>query len=236
MYYFDVLAYKHFTADDQQSMDNYVLTSLDTIQYQSYAVIKEYGSKGDSPHLNIIYEVIKESQGKSFSQNVKRYAKKLNKDYLSKYMYRHKTINSQEGLANVICGYLDKESNSQKDDVQQTFVKEREILKIHKIDVEKLEPLREIKKFTPTHKIEKIYKADLFNLYYNYYKNFYDGTQFTPRLFTDMTYEIMLTHDLFSMGNKKYLRDVYINLEITITKHMTQNFREEMRMILMDII
>ncbi len=236
MYYLDVLAYKHFTADDQTAMDAKVLTLLDTISYNSYAVIKEYGSQGTSPHLNIIYEVIKESQGKSFSQNVKRFAKKLNKAYPSRHMYRHKTINSQEGLANVICGYLDKESHAQKDDVKSEFVKEREILKIHNIDKEKLEPLREIRKFIPKHKIQKVFKADLFDVYYNYYQNNYEGIQFTPKLFTDMTYEIMLTHDLFSMGNKRLLRDLYINLEITIAKTCTQNFREEMRMILMDII
>lgn len=236
MYYFDVLAYKHFTDDDKKAMDNKILTLLDNIQYNSYAVIREYGTKGTSPHLNIIYEVIKESQGKSFSQNVKRFAKKLNKNYPSKHMYRHKTINTPEDLANVICGYLDKESEDAKDDVQSDYVKEREILKIHQIDTKKLEPLRQIRKFIPKHKIEKVFKADLFDVYYNYYMTNYQGTQFTPRLFTDMTYEIMLTHDLFSMGNKRCLRDLYINLEITITKNITQNFREEMRIILMDII
>jgi hypothetical protein len=205
MWFFDVLAFKHMDSDHQLSTQQFVISTLKGIQYQKAIIIKEYGINGDSPHLNIIYDVIKESHGKSYTQVLKRHINKYERNYLSSRTLVHKRIKNDIQLANVICGYLTKEQNS-------------EILYNHKINTQELEKLREVKKFDNQEKAEVVLKCQLFNLYLNYYKVNYQSTSiFNLNLFKTMTMEICQSKDLATHGCLKNLKETFLNLEAQLS-------------------
>lgn len=206
MWFYDVLAFKHMSDDHQAALTQTVIDTLKSVQYHKYVVIKEMGESGCSPHLNIIYDVVKESHGKSFTQVLKRRVVKLDKNALSRHTIRHKRINNEIQLANVICGYLTKESVAEQ-------------ICLYKIDVQELEKLREVKKFDSQEKASTVLKCQLFNLYTNYYKQNYSEVTFTKKLFKDMTIEIASSKDLATHGCLKCLRELYPNLECYLTNN-----------------
>lgn len=207
MWFFDVLTLKHMDVEHQQATQDFVLRTLKGIQFQKSIVVKEYGVNGDSPHLNIIYDVVKESHGKSYTQVIKRYVDKFKRNYLTCRTMVHKRIKNEIQLANVVCGYLSKENKA-------------EIIYKDKVDTEELEKLREVKKFDQPEKSEVVLKCQLFNLYLNYYKVNYQSTHiFNLDLFKTMTMEICQTKDMSTHGCLKNLKETFLNLEAQLSQN-----------------
>ena len=54
-WYFTVLTLKQMSEEHQKEAEKSVLKMIESHQYPRYAVIKEYGKEGTSPHINIVY-------------------------------------------------------------------------------------------------------------------------------------------------------------------------------------
>ena len=199
-WYFTVLTLKQMSEDHQKEAEKSVLKMIESHQYPRYAVIKEYGKEGTSPHINIVYYSITESYGKSFKQRIIRMVKKLDKMYYNgKISLTQKNISNEVQVANIVVGYLRKEE-------------EAEILKVKGIEMEEMEKLREVKKFDKKEKCEKIMKCQMYDVVSNYYKVNYGQEEFNKKLFKKIIYEISRTKELSSNNCFNNIQQLYVSL------------------------
>ena len=195
MWYFLVIAFKHLEISRQMQLTQFVYDKLKT--QHTHLLVKEYGKEGTSPHYNLITETDKESSAKSFRQVISRF---FTKSEYTDYTLKGKFINNRVQLANVVCGYLQKESNA-------------EILQIKGINTNDLQKLQQKKIISLTETYKPVSTPYLYDLCINYYRQHCNET-FSKKVFKEIILYISKSHNITS--NIKQLKDMYISLDANL--------------------
>ena len=195
MWYYLVIAFKHLITERQIALTQFVLDKLE--KHPTHMLVKEYGKQGDSPHFNLIIETDKETTAKSFRQVISRF---FTKSEYSKHTLDGKMIYNEVQLANVVCGYLQKEEK-------------KETIQIKGIDPKSLQKLQQKKIIEYNEAYKPITSACLYDLCINYYKQHCDET-FSKKVFKEIILYISKSHNISS--NIKSLKDMYISLDANL--------------------
>ena len=197
MWFYLVATLKHLPDSEQHTLQQNLLDLV--TPFNHVILIKEYGKKGDNPHLNVVLDVT-QCTFKSMRQTLTRRYEALGKHYYTRRTVKAKCAANRIQAANVIAGYLSKEEN-------------REILLNNGIDLEEMENLRETKKFDIKQKHEIIRKSEFLDLVFNYKNNNYADTPFDKRLYADMIAEISTNKDLVTGSVILHARNYYFQLD-----------------------
>ena len=192
MWYFLVIAFKHLEIQRQMQLSQFVFDKLKS--HPVHLLVKEYGKEGTSPHFNLITETDKESTAKSFRQVISRF---FTKSEITDYTLKGKFINNKIQLANVVCGYLQKEQNA-------------EILQIKGIDTKDLQKLQQKKIISINETYKPITTPYLYDLCINYYKQ-HVTEPFSPKVFKEIILYLNKSHNITT--NIKQLHHMYLSLD-----------------------
>lgn len=234
MWNFDVLSINHIPETDKQLIFTEVLEKIPKATFESYIIVSEMGKQGTNEHFNICYYCIKESSGKSFRQNIKRYISKLNEAYYTTASLKHSSVYSEKEYANVVIGYLTDNEN------KDAKLQDAKIRAQKNTDIEKLKSLREIKKeykrFARTPTLMKVQMTDMFK---THYWEEYPNTPFNFTLFKKMLKEIHYKYSLTGTGAFKQIRETFLELELQLASSPTAptpNYDKNIEMVFYDYL
>lgn len=192
MWYFLVVTYKHLVPHRQLSLTQGIQDLKHTSS--TFLLVQENGKNGDSPHYNLVIQVQSDVQARSFRQRIKRM---YEENEYNDHTLVGRMILTEIQLANVVCGYLEKESTAK-------------IISQEGIKIDALRKKHQPKAISCEEKYRTTTTAHLFNLCVNYYKQ-HCTTPFTKRLFKDIIKYISNSHNITS--NIRNLKDIYLSLD-----------------------
>lgn len=192
MYYYLVVAYKHCNVETQMQCNQLILDKAQ--KFDAYHIVREYGKQGDTPHINVVLKC-KETRGRSYKQQLQKFFE--TRQLLTDNTLRGQQITNDVNLANVMCGYLQKETKA-------------EVLQTRGFDLEALAKHQQQKRVEITQTFEPITLPAMHSLVFNYATEKYKNIPWDKSLFRTIVVEIAKYKDITNVYPR--LKHLYLSL------------------------